>query len=225
MYRKQTDFLTLICTMLVVSLHSAGVAAEKAKHAEIDTHHPKGWVFTMPKGNPVKGRAVYEKFSCYSCHEVRGEKFPPLDKGQAVGPELSQMGPMHPLEYFTESIINPSAVAAKKYRGPDGRSKMPHFNEDMTVQELIDVSAYLASLRPKGIAKSVIGEGKVVAVVPETQEIIVEHGDIKDFMEAMTMGFKANPASLLKTVKAGDRIRFTIDTDKRVITKIEKLKN
>ena len=37
---------------------------------------------------------------------------------QAAGPELSQMGPLHPLEYFTESVINPSAHAAKKYRGP-----------------------------------------------------------------------------------------------------------
>jgi Cu/Ag efflux protein CusF len=192
---------------------------------EIAMHHPKGWAFTMPKGDPVKGRAVFDKFSCYSCHEVRGEKFPPLDKGQAVGPELSQMGPMHPLEYFTESTINPSAVGAKKYRGPDRKSKMPDFNSDMTVQELIDVSAYLASLKPKTVAKSVIGEGKVVAVVPESQEIIVDHGEIKGFMDAMTMGFKANPTSLLKTVKSGDKIRFTIDTDKRVITKIEKLKN
>lgn len=221
MYRKHL----LLSAVFVVSLHSAGVAAEKAKQTEIEMHHPKGWVFTLPKGDPVKGRAVYEKFSCYSCHEVRGEKFPPLDKGQAVGPELSQMGPMHPLEYFTESTINPSAVAAKKYRGPDGKSKMPDFNTDMTVQELIDISAYMASLKPKGVAKSVMGEGKVVAVIPETQEIIVEHGDIKGFMEAMTMGFKANPTSLLKTVKVGDKIRFTIDTDKRVITKIEKLKN
>lgn len=211
--------------ILVLSLTSAGFAAEKKKPTEIEMHHPKGWVFTMPKGDPVKGRAVYEKFSCYSCHEVRGENFPPLDKGQAVGPELSQMGPMHPLEYFTESIINPSAVAAKKYRGPDGKSKMPHYNEDMTVQELVDVSTYLASLKPKGVAKSVIGEGKVLAVVPETQEIIVEHGDIKGFMEAMTMGFKTDPRSLMKTVKPGDRIRFTIDTNKRVITRIEKLKD
>jgi Cu/Ag efflux protein CusF len=221
MYRKHL----LLIAMFVVSLRSAGVAAEKAKATEIEMHHPKGWVFTLPKGDPVKGRAVYEKFSCYSCHEVRGEKFPPLDKGQAVGPELSQMGPMHPLEYFTESTINPSVVAAKKYRGADGKSKMPDFNADMTVQELIDISAYMASLKPKGVAKSVMGEGKVVAVVPETQEIIVEHGDIKGFMEAMTMGFRANPTSLLKTVKVGDKIRFTIDTDKRVITKIEKLKN
>lgn len=70
---------------------------------------------------------------------------------KTFGPELSQMGPMHPLEYFTESTINPSAVGGKKYRGPDGKSKMPDFNSDMTVQELIDVSAYLASLKPKGV--------------------------------------------------------------------------
>ena len=135
------------------------------------------------------------------------------------------MGPMHPLEYFTESTINPNAVGAKKYRGPDGKSKMPTFNDDMTVQELIDVSAYLASLKPRGVPKSVSAQGKVIAVVPETQEIVVEHGEIKGFMDAMTMGFKVNPISLLKTVKAGDKIRFTIDTEKRAITKIEKLKN
>lgn len=29
--------------------------------------------------------------------------------GEAVGPELRQMGPMHPSEYFAESIMNPEA--------------------------------------------------------------------------------------------------------------------
>lgn len=192
---------------------------------EIEMHHPKGWLFTMPKGDSVKGRTVFDKFSCYSCHEVHGEKFPPLDKGQEVGPELSQMGPMHPLEYFTESIVNPGAVGAKKYRGRDGTSKMPSFNEDMTVQELIDISAYLASLRPKNVPQFVTADGKVLALVPETQEIIVEHGEIKGFMDAMTMGYKVSPVSLLKSVKPGDKIRFTIDTNKRAITKIERPKN
>jgi len=220
---KEFRLITLaLCALTLL----AGVNTARIVHAgEPEMHHPKGWVFTMPKGDPVKGRAVFDKFSCYSCHEVRGEKFPPLDKGQEVGPELSQMGPMHPLEYFTESIVNPNAVGAKKYRGPDGKTKMPSFNEDMTVQELVDVSAYLASLKPKNVPKTVTAEGKVIAVVPQSQEIIIEHGEIKGFMDAMTMGFKANPTSLLKTVKAGDKVRFAIDTEKRAITKIEKLKN
>jgi Cu/Ag efflux protein CusF len=188
-------------------------------------HHPKGWQFTMPKGDVAKGREAFEKFACYVCHEVRGEKFPAAAPGSALGPELSQMGPLHPLEYFTESIVNPNAHAPKKYRGPDGKSTMPPANDRMTVQELIDLSSYIASLRPKGVAKSVTGEGKVIALVPETQEIVVDHEEIKGFMDAMVMGYKVNPTSLLKTVKTGDKIRFTIDTDKRAITKIEKLKN
>jgi Cu/Ag efflux protein CusF len=195
------------------------------KAAEVEMHHPKGWTFTMPKGDPAKGRAVFDKFSCYSCHEVRGEKFPAPDKGQAVGPELAQMGPLHPLEYFTESTINPDAVGAKKYRGPDGKSKMPTFNEDMTVQELIDLSAYMASLRPKGAPKFVSGEGKVIALVPESEQIVVDHDEIKGFMDAMTMGYKVSSLSLLKGLRAGDKVRFTIDTDKRAITRIVKLKS
>ncbi|HWP24618.1 MAG TPA: copper-binding protein [Candidatus Binatia bacterium] len=213
-------------TLIRVLLYFFVVAsATRVAAAEVEMHHPKGWQFKMPKGDPVKGRAVFDKFSCYSCHEVRGEKFPAPDNREAVGPELSQMGPLHPLEYFTESIVNPDAVGAKKYRGPDGKSKMPAFNADMTVEELIDVSAYLAALKPKGVPKSVTGVGKVIALVPESQEVVVDHEEIKGFMDAMIMGYKVNPTSLLKTIKPGDRVRFTIDTDKRAITKIEKLKN
>lgn len=216
MEEKQGCFLC--CVILILTMWAAATGA-----AEPEMHHPKGWTFTMPKGNPAKGRAVFDKFSCYSCHEVRGEKFPPLDKGQAVGPELSQMGPMHPLEYFTESTINPDAVGAKKYRGPDGKSKMPSFNEDMTVQELVDLSAYMASLRPKGVAKFVTGEGKVIALVTGSHQIVVDHEEIKGFMDAMTMGYPVEP-KLIQGLKPGDKIRFTIDTEKRSITKIEKLK-
>lgn len=221
MLRRQIRFLSLSC-MFSVAAVPAGAAQPKGH--EVEMHHPKGWQFAMPKGDPVKGRAVFDKFSCYSCHEVRGEKFT-APGGEAVGPELSQMGPMHPLEYFTESTINPDAVGAKKYRGPDGKSKMPSFNEDMTVQELIDLSAYLASLRPTGVPRSVTGVGKVIALVPESQEVVVDHEEIKGFMDAMIMGYKVSPTSLLKTVKPGDKVRFTIDTQKRAITKIEKLKN
>jgi Cu/Ag efflux protein CusF len=212
-----------VCVGLAIVFLFASISRVNA--ADVDMHHPKGWTFTMPKGDSIKGRAVFDKFSCYSCHEVRGEKFPPLDKGQAVGPELSQMGPLHPLEYFTESTINPDAVGAKKYRGPDGKSKMPSFNDDMTVQELIDLSAYMASLRPKGVPKLVSGIGKVIALVPESQQIVIDHEEIKGFMDAMTMGYKVNAISLLKGLKPGDKVRFAIDTEKHAITKIEKLKS
>jgi hypothetical protein len=61
-------------------------------------------------------------------------------------------------------------------------------------------------------------------VISQTREAVIGHGEIKDFMEAMTMGYKVSSPSTLKTVKAGDKVRFTIDTNKNTITKIEKLK-
>src|SRR5207244_12878556 len=138
--------------------------------------------------------------------------------GVDYGPELSQMGPLHPLEYFAESVMNPNAVVGKQYRGPDGKSTMPSYNEKMTVQELIDLSAYLASLKPKGVPKSVTAEGKVVALLADSDQIVIDHGEIKDFMDAMTMGYKVSSRALLEGIKAGDKIRFTLDTDMRSIT-------
>jgi hypothetical protein len=111
---------------------------------------PKGWRFMWPKGDPSKGREAFAKFECYACHEVKGDTLPaPNSKGN-VGPELSAMGPLHEAEYFAESLINPSAVIekGKGYQGPDGSSKMPEFNDSMTVKELINLAAYLRSLKP-----------------------------------------------------------------------------
>jgi mono/diheme cytochrome c family protein len=115
-------------------------------------HHgtPAGWKFRWPNGDPVKGREAFSKFECYACHEVTGEAFQaPKDKNN-IGPELSAMGLLHEAEYFAEAILSPSAVIekGKGYAGPDGSSKMPSFNDSMTLQEAIDLVAYLRSLKP-----------------------------------------------------------------------------
>jgi Cu/Ag efflux protein CusF len=39
----------------------------------------------------------------------------------------------------------------------------------------------------------------------------------------MTMGYKVTPASLLHTVKPGDKVRFTIDTAAKTITRMDRL--
>jgi Cu/Ag efflux protein CusF len=73
-------------------------------------------------------------------------------------------------------------------------------------------------------SQRVVGEGEVVATVPNSSQIVVEHGEIKGFMEAMTMGYRVDPPSLLADLKEGDRVRFTIDVQRRAIVEIEKLK-
>ena len=70
---------------------------------------------------------------------------------------------------------------------------------------------------------SVVGEGKVIAVVPGSRQIVIDHKEIPGFMGAMTMGYKIDPPSLLEGLAAEDRIRFTIDTAKQAIVAIEKL--
>jgi Cu/Ag efflux protein CusF len=71
--------------------------------------------------------------------------------------------------------------------------------------------------------KTVMAEGKVVATVPNASQIVVEHGEIKGFMEAMTMGYRVDPPSLMEGLKFGDKVRFTIDVSKKAIIKIEKV--
>ena len=200
-------------------------AAERGETKSVESHHhPRNWRFTMPKGNAVNGRAVFEKFACFDCHRIRGESFP--EPTYNDGPELSQMGPLHPLEYFTESVLHPDAFVPRNLRDRDGKSPMSKEHLDrMTLRELIDLSSYLASLKPPTTAKTVTGVGKVVALVPQSRELVIDHEEIKEFMDAMTMGYKVSSPALLKSLKPGDKIRFTVDTQRREITKIELFKN
>lgn len=75
-----------------------------------------------------------------------------------------------------------------------------------------------------GGEKAVTGEGRVVATVPGSSQLVVEHGAIKGFMDAMTMGYRVESPSLLDGLKPGDPVRFTIEVQKKTIVKIEKLK-
>jgi mono/diheme cytochrome c family protein len=141
--------------MLIALWLSACGKEANHHHASGERHGtPKDWKFTLTRGNPDEGRKIFVELECHKCHEVKGERFPDVaqaDKG--VGPELSHMAGMHPVEFFAESIVNPNAVVdddAKEqgYLGDDGKSKMPEYGDLITVKQLADLSTYLASLKP-----------------------------------------------------------------------------
>lgn len=61
--------------------------------------------------------------------------------------------------------------------------------------------------------KSGQGVGTVTAVDAKAGTLTINHGPIAALQwPAMTMSFKANPASLLGSIRAGQKVRFTVTT-------------
>ena len=126
-------------------------------------------------------------------------------------PPLSVAHPAHPEAPTAPASPRSTTLASR-------RGDMPAAQPAMSLHGGHDSRASLH--RDKS---SVVGEGKVVAVVPESRQIVIDHQEIPGFMGAMTMGYKVEPPSLLEGLAAEDRIRFTIDTAMQAIVKVEKL--
>jgi sulfur-oxidizing protein SoxX len=107
---------------------------------------PKG--FSLPEGNAVKGEKVFMNFKCLSCHNLQGFDNETLNK--EMQPSIPLGGKSALVKTYADlvtSVINPSHRLARNYNinvsEPDGTSKMPVFNDVMTVSELIDLVTFL----------------------------------------------------------------------------------
>jgi putative copper export protein/mono/diheme cytochrome c family protein len=102
---------------------------------------------TPPSGDAARGRAVFVKLKCFTCHTVQGEAFPAPSR---PGPDLTDAGSRLP-GYLVESIMNPNAmiVDGPGYTDDRGLSIMPDYRDNLTVGELIDLVAYLKTLQAK----------------------------------------------------------------------------
>ena len=99
---------------------------------------------TPPRGDAARGRTVFEKFQCATCHAVPDTRFPAPTK---PGPGLAGVGARQPGE-LVESIMNPNAqiLDGPGYTDDQGRSTMPDYRDRLTVGELIDLVEYLRTL-------------------------------------------------------------------------------
>jgi len=110
---------------------------------------PPGWQFRLPKGDQATGKEVFIKQECFACHHVAGEKFPKRDrKPSEKGPDLTGMGALHPAAYLFESILHPNRVitTGPGYTGKDGLSVMPSYSHLLTLEEAVNLTAYIKSL-------------------------------------------------------------------------------
>ena len=109
---------------------------------------PRGWKFTLPAGDAARGKEVFVEAGCFKCHAVKDAGLPDAGGEKRPGPELTGMGAHHPAEYLAESIVNPNAVilSGPGFTGTDGLSIMPSYADSLSVQQLLDVVAFVKSL-------------------------------------------------------------------------------
>jgi mono/diheme cytochrome c family protein len=102
-------------------------------------------IVSPPPGDPARGRSVFARLACFTCHAVPGERYPAPSR---PGPSLAGVG-RYPPGYLLESVVNPNAriVDGPEYTDDRGLSTMPDYRDKLTVGELVDLVAYLGSLR------------------------------------------------------------------------------
>jgi len=127
--------------LILVLAAMAGLSA-----CEADRMSEKG--FSLPEGNALNGKEAFIYMHCHECHTVAGEELPTL--ALADPPYVELGGKVTRVKTYGElvtAIINPSHKLAKGYPVEEvtnnGESKMPVYNGYMTVQELIDIVAFL----------------------------------------------------------------------------------
>jgi len=74
-------------------------------------------------GNPQKGRAIYQRSGCSSCHIVNGE-------GGSLGPELTSIGAHRAPDYLRQAIVDPAATLPRGVMAFPGHG----FNEFLPVR-------------------------------------------------------------------------------------------
>ena len=102
--------------------------------------------FRLPDGDPEAGQQTFVRLGCTNCHTVAN-----LELAKGDGPVSVELGGrVQRIQTYGDlvtSIINPSHRLTRKYPAEevsaDGQSLMQDYNSVMTVQELIDLTAFL----------------------------------------------------------------------------------
>ena len=106
--------------------------------------------FFLSKGDMTAGRQAFNHLKCSSCHWVANDMQVPDPVTAKAGPLLGPKQAAYAPGWIANSIVSPSHTFA---RNSDGKteggelSRMADFTQTMTVRELIDLVAYIQSLK------------------------------------------------------------------------------
>jgi L-cysteine S-thiosulfotransferase len=108
--------------------------------------------FRLPDGNSEQGQQAFDDLKCHDCHSVRGLDAPAQARETVKVVLGRDVGRVQTYGELVTSIINPSHKLAPGYKREEvtveGESRMAraYLNEAMTVQQLIDLVAFLQPL-------------------------------------------------------------------------------
>lgn len=131
-------------------LRSLVLLSVTALLAACDTGPKSALGFRLPDGDAAVGERLFVELECNSCHSIVERELPPPAEAGPVSVVLG--GPVARSKNYGQlvsSVINPSHRIVRRYREEeftvDGESRMPNYNETLTVQQLIDLVAFLQS--------------------------------------------------------------------------------
>jgi len=106
--------------------------------------------FRLPDGDAVKGQEIFVELECISCHRISEMELPaPRSPGPVTVVLGGETQTVKTYGELVSSVINPSHKLIRGYPeeavSQDGKSLMTVYNDRMTVQQLIDLVAFLQS--------------------------------------------------------------------------------
>lgn len=102
----------------------------------------------LPDGDAALGKRAFVKLQCHACHTIPRVDLPGIDIAAPVSVELgSPASDIATYDALVTAIVNPShkliAGVPADDVSVDGESFMPNVNNLMTVQQLVDLVAFL----------------------------------------------------------------------------------
>jgi hypothetical protein len=143
-----------IITFGAIAIVLAGCSPQQTDTTAAETQVPAPTVtVTLPLGDDQAGRRAFADLRCTACHAVPSEAEFPAPVSANPGPPLDARLASRDVSYLLASIMTPSHAistntsAEVRTRIEGVLSPMGDFSRVMTVRQLVDLHAFLRSVK------------------------------------------------------------------------------
>jgi hypothetical protein len=132
---------------------AAGCRAQPADTPAAPGPAPVTVTIRLPEGDVDAGRQAFQDLRCTTCHAVASEPDFPAPASATSGPLIDRRVAQRDVSYLITSIMMPSHAisldtsADVRARLKGTLSPMGDFSHVMTVRQLVDLHAYIRSVR------------------------------------------------------------------------------